>query len=106
MVPVRHDADDVFNRRERGVLASAETVTRVAEAGVPDADYEAAARRPNLRDQPDERLISIRDRVPLDPCCRCQSLNHPTDGRSAHGNVYSLRLTSLWKHEEVLTEPL
>ena len=33
----------VFSTRERVALAWAETVTRVAETGVPDADYEAAA---------------------------------------------------------------
>ena len=43
LVPVWHDAGDVFSTRERAALAWAETVTRVAETGVPDADYEAAA---------------------------------------------------------------
>ncbi len=43
LVPVWHDAGAVFSRRERVALAWAETVTRVAETGVPDADYEAAA---------------------------------------------------------------
>lgn len=43
LVPVWRDAGDVFSRRERIALAWAETVTRVAETGVPDADYEAAA---------------------------------------------------------------
>ena len=38
----RH-AGEVFDPRERAALAWAETVTRVAETGVPDADYEAAA---------------------------------------------------------------
>jgi AhpD family alkylhydroperoxidase len=38
----RH-AGEVFNTRERVALAWAETVTRVAETGVPDVDYEAAA---------------------------------------------------------------
>lgn len=33
----------VFSARERAALAWAETVTRVAETGVPDADYTAAA---------------------------------------------------------------
>src|SRR6202000_2366609 len=33
----------VFSPRERVAFAWAETVTRVAETGVPDADYEAAA---------------------------------------------------------------
>ncbi len=43
LVPVWRDAGDVFSTRERVALAWAETVTRVAETGVPDADYEAAA---------------------------------------------------------------
>ena len=43
LVPVWHDAGDVFSRRERIALAWAETVTQVAQTGVPDADYEAAA---------------------------------------------------------------
>jgi AhpD family alkylhydroperoxidase len=43
LVPVWRDAGEVFSIRERAALAWAETVTRVAETGVPDADYEAAA---------------------------------------------------------------
>lgn len=43
LVPVWHDAGKVFNTRERIALGWAETVTRVADTGVPDADYEAAA---------------------------------------------------------------
>jgi alkylhydroperoxidase family enzyme len=36
-------AGDVFSGRERIALAWAETVTSVAQTGIPDADYEAAA---------------------------------------------------------------
>jgi AhpD family alkylhydroperoxidase len=36
------EAGDLFDPRERAALAWAETVTRVADTGVPDADYEAA----------------------------------------------------------------
>lgn len=43
LVPVWRDAGEIFTRRERVALAWAESVTRVAETGVPDADYEAAA---------------------------------------------------------------
>ena len=43
LVPVWRDAREVFSTRERAAFAWAETVTRVAETGVPDADYEAAA---------------------------------------------------------------
>jgi AhpD family alkylhydroperoxidase len=43
LVPVWQEAGDVFSVRERAALAWAETVTRVAQTGVPDADYQAAA---------------------------------------------------------------
>lgn len=43
LVPVWHEAGSVFSSRERAALAWAETVTRVSETGVPDADYAAAA---------------------------------------------------------------
>ena len=43
LVPVWRDAGQVFSARERSALAWTETVTRVAETGVPDCDYEAAA---------------------------------------------------------------
>jgi len=36
------EAGDLFDARERAALAWAETVTRVAETGVPDQDYKAA----------------------------------------------------------------
>jgi AhpD family alkylhydroperoxidase len=36
------EAGTLFDERERAALAWAETVTRVAETGVPDKDYEAA----------------------------------------------------------------
>jgi AhpD family alkylhydroperoxidase len=43
LVPVWHEAGNLFSARERAAFAWAETVTRVAETGIPDADYEAAA---------------------------------------------------------------
>ncbi|HVJ34439.1 MAG TPA: carboxymuconolactone decarboxylase family protein [Terriglobia bacterium] len=43
LVPVWREAGSLFDGQERAALAWAETVTRVAETGVPDADYEAAA---------------------------------------------------------------
>jgi len=43
LVPVWHDAGNVFSAREKRALAWAETVTNVSATGVPDADYEAAA---------------------------------------------------------------
>ncbi len=36
------EAGSLFDERERAALAWAESVTRVAETGVPDSDYEAA----------------------------------------------------------------
>jgi len=43
LVPVWRETGNVFTARERAALAWAETVTRVAETGAPDADYAAAA---------------------------------------------------------------
>jgi alkylhydroperoxidase family enzyme len=43
VVPVWREGGPLFDETERATLAWAETVTRVAETGVPDADYEAAA---------------------------------------------------------------
>jgi AhpD family alkylhydroperoxidase len=43
LVPVWRESGNVFDARERAALAWSETVTRVAETGVPDEDYAAAA---------------------------------------------------------------
>jgi AhpD family alkylhydroperoxidase len=43
LIPVWEHAGEVFSPRERIALAWAETVTRLDESGVPDADYAAAA---------------------------------------------------------------
>lgn len=43
LVPAWREGGALFDRAERAALAWAETVTRVADTGVPDADYEAAA---------------------------------------------------------------
>ncbi|WP_447756697.1 carboxymuconolactone decarboxylase family protein [Sphingopyxis fribergensis] len=43
LVQAWHDAGDLFSQRERVALAWAESVTRVSETGIPDADYAAAA---------------------------------------------------------------
>jgi AhpD family alkylhydroperoxidase len=43
LVPAWRDAGKLFSARERRALAWAETVTRAADTGVPDADYEAVA---------------------------------------------------------------
>jgi len=42
LVPVWFEAEDLFSERERAAMAWAETVTRVADTHIPDADYEAA----------------------------------------------------------------
>lgn len=41
LVPVWHEAGQLFDDREKAALAWAETVTRVATTGVPDSDYDA-----------------------------------------------------------------
>jgi AhpD family alkylhydroperoxidase len=43
LVPAWRDSGALFDETERAGLAWSETVTRVAETGVPDAAYEAAA---------------------------------------------------------------
>ena len=43
LLPAWREAGALFSDRERAALAWAETVTRVAETGVPEADYAAAA---------------------------------------------------------------
>lgn len=43
LVPVWRDSGAVFSPRERAALAWAESVTGVAQTGIPDADYDAAA---------------------------------------------------------------
>jgi AhpD family alkylhydroperoxidase len=42
LVPVWREGGALFTARERAALAWSETVTRVADIGVPDADYAAA----------------------------------------------------------------
>lgn len=42
LVQAWREAGDLFDARERGALAWAETVTRVAETNVPDEAYQAA----------------------------------------------------------------
>lgn len=43
LVPVWKEASNMFDATERAALAWCETVTRVSETHVPDADYAAAA---------------------------------------------------------------
>lgn len=42
LVPVWREAGRLFSEREQAALAWAESVTRVADTGIPDADYAAA----------------------------------------------------------------
>jgi AhpD family alkylhydroperoxidase len=42
LLPVWRDAGNLFDARERAALAWAETVTRVADTGIPDHEYDAA----------------------------------------------------------------
>src|SRR5690606_35097122 len=42
LVQAWHEGGDLFNDTERAALAWAETVTRVAQTGVPDDAYQAA----------------------------------------------------------------
>ena len=53
LIPVWYDAGAVFTTRERAALAWAETVTRVAQTGVPDADYAAASAEFNEKELTD-----------------------------------------------------
>lgn len=43
LLPVWREAEALFGERERAALAWAESLTRVADTGAPDADYDAAA---------------------------------------------------------------
>jgi AhpD family alkylhydroperoxidase len=43
LVPTWREGGALFDEAERAALAWAETVTRVSETGVPDAEYQAAA---------------------------------------------------------------
>ena len=53
LLQVWHDAGAVFSQRERVALAWAEAVTRVADTGVPDADYALAAAEFNAKELAD-----------------------------------------------------
>lgn len=43
LVPAWHEAGNLFSEQERAALRWAETVTRVAETAVPDAEFQTAA---------------------------------------------------------------
>jgi alkylhydroperoxidase family enzyme len=42
LVPVWREAGALFSEQEQAALGWAETVTRIADSGAPDADYDAA----------------------------------------------------------------
>ena len=99
LVPVWRDAGAVFSPRERIALAWAETVTRVAETGVPDADYEAAAAEFSDKELADLTyaigLMNAFNRFGItfrSTPLLLRRLEAPESERFAHGNVYSLAL--------------
>lgn len=53
LVPVWHEAGELFGTRERAALAWAESVTRVEQTGVPDSAYEAASAEFNEKELAD-----------------------------------------------------
>ena len=53
LVPGWREGGPLFSARERAALAWAETVTRVADTGVPDADYQAASAEFNQKELAD-----------------------------------------------------
>jgi AhpD family alkylhydroperoxidase len=53
LVPGWREGGALFSARERAALAWAETVTRVADTGVPDAEYRAAAAEFNEKELAD-----------------------------------------------------
>ncbi|MFY3158681.1 carboxymuconolactone decarboxylase family protein [Achromobacter xylosoxidans] len=53
LVPVWREAGALFSGREQAALAWAECVTRVADSGVPDDDYEAASAQFNDKELAD-----------------------------------------------------
>jgi AhpD family alkylhydroperoxidase len=53
LVPVWHEAGELFSAQERAALKWAETVTRVAETAVPDADFQAVRAVFNEKDLAD-----------------------------------------------------
>ena len=53
LVPGWREGGALFSARERAALAWAETVTRVADTGVPDAEYQAATAEFNEKELAD-----------------------------------------------------
>ena len=82
------EAGDLFDEFERAALAWAESVTRVAETNVPDADYEAAADVFDEKQLADLTIaigmmnaynrLAISFRVPPAAAKQAESYAHPT----------------------------
>jgi AhpD family alkylhydroperoxidase len=53
LVPAWRESGRLFDDREQAALAWAETVTRVADTGIPDEEYEAASRAFDARELTD-----------------------------------------------------
>ena len=71
LVQAWREAGSLFDTRERSALAWTETVTRVADTAVPDADFlgrlgrvlREGTSRSDDRDRPDERLQPAGHRI-------------------------------------------
>ncbi|HTN97757.1 MAG TPA: carboxymuconolactone decarboxylase family protein [Nordella sp.] len=57
LVPAWREGGKLFDAREKAALAWAETVTRVADTGIPDADYEAAAAEFSTKELTDLTIV-------------------------------------------------
>ncbi len=57
LVPAWREGGKLFDAKERAALAWAETVTRVAETGIPDADYAAAAEQFSEKELADLTIV-------------------------------------------------
>ena len=106
LVPVWRDAGAVFSTRERAALAWAETVTRVAETGVPDADYEAAAAEFSDKELADLTyaigLMNVFNRLGVTfrttPAAAIESLKYHGRERVTHRHGNSCALASPMRH--------
>lgn len=57
LVPAWREGGKLFDGREKAALAWAETVTRVADTGIPDADYDAAAAEFSAKELTDLTIV-------------------------------------------------
>ena len=82
------EAGDVFDPREQAALAWAESVTRVADTGVPDADYEAAL---DVFNKSQERRGRTPNRTGGPHCVRPALHRQPRPGGAAQARLASDR---------------